>query len=73
MFGVSVAGYGANLSAGVTLYSAAATSAIDHHGSNRWGSVDSRQLHTALLMSNEEPPNNFFSDFLIQIQKLKDR
>ena len=43
MFGVSVAGYGANLSAGVTLYSAAATSAIDHLGSNGWGSVDSRQ------------------------------
>ena len=73
MFGVSVAGYGANLSAGVTLYSAAATSAIDHTGSNRWGSVlsvGSRQL-AALLMSNEEPPNNFFSDFLIQIQKPK--
>ena len=70
MFGVSVAGYGANLSAGVTLYSAAATSAIDHTGSNRWGSVDSRQ-QAALLMSNEEPPNNFFSDFLIQIQKPK--
>ena len=35
--------YGANLSAAVTLYSAAATSAIDHPGSNRWGSVDSRQ------------------------------